>query len=147
MDTIGFLKSNEQKSTGSFVKEAQFLRDNWLWLKYSYAIALKVRKRMEELEWTQKQLASALGCTQQHISVLLNGKVNMTLETIAKLEQALGFDLIGVLTYFQDSDVSIKQTTFLSESSHGDEMKDTSSVVDGYKARKKKGPKKVRQND
>jgi transcriptional regulator with XRE-family HTH domain len=147
MDTIGFLKSNEQKSTGSFVKEAQFLRDNWLWLKYSYAIALKVRKRMEELEWTQKQLASALGCTQQHISVLLNGKVNMTLETIAKLEQALGFDLIGVLTRFQDSDILLNKPSYLSESSHGDDIRNTSSVVEGYKARKKKGPKQIKQND
>ena len=147
MDTIGFLKSNEQKSTGSFVKEAQFLRDNWLWLKYSYAIALKVRKRMEELEWTQKQLASALGCTQQHISVLLNGKVNMTLETIAKLEQALGFDLIGVLTRFQDSDISLNKLSYLSESSHEDDIRNTSSVVEDYKARKKKGPKQIKQND
>ncbi len=50
---------------------------------------------MSELGWTQKQFAEALNCTQQHVSVLLNGRVNMTLETLSKLEDALDFCLIG----------------------------------------------------
>ena len=95
MDTIEFLRANEQKGDDSFVRQAVFLRDNWHWLKYSYAIAIKVKRRMEVLGLTQKQLAEELSCSQQHISVLLNGRVNMTLETLAKLENALHFDIIG----------------------------------------------------
>ena len=88
---------------------------------------------MKELGITQKELAEQLGCTQQHISVLLGGKVNMTLETLAKLEEALSFDLIGqsLKGYLNDSGV------------HGPahEGVNTSDLVDGYKPRKKKGPK------
>ena len=137
MNTIDFLKSNQQKGSGAFLKEAQFLRDNWGWLKYSYAVAIRVRSRMREMGWSQLQLSKALGCTQQHVSVLLGGKVNMTLETISKLENALGFDLIGTA-------LTIPSTTgYLSETSSDEDAvtSGTSSFVEGYSPRKKKGPK------
>lgn len=44
---------------------------------------------------TQVVLAERIGCTQQHISMLLRGKSNLTLETISKFEEALDFDIIG----------------------------------------------------
>lgn len=43
---------------------------------------------------TQAQLAERLGCTQQYVSNLLKGDTNFTLETIAKLEDALGIDIL-----------------------------------------------------
>ena len=51
---------------------------------------------MKELSITQKELAEKMNCTQQHISSLLTGKANLTLETIAKLEDSLDLDLIIV---------------------------------------------------
>ena len=95
MNAIDFLRANEHHSAKTFTAEAQYLKDNWHWLKYSYAIALKVASRMAELGWTQKQLAETMECSQQHVSSLLNGKVNMTMETVSKLENAIQFDLIG----------------------------------------------------
>lgn len=143
MNTMDFLRANEHKSAENFVAKAQYVKDNWIWLRYSYAIAIKVRRRMQELDMTQKQLAEALGCTQQHVSVLLNGKVNMTLETLAKLENALNFDLIGAsLGSFGDSD-GLAAPSFLNDS-FGEipaSGLNTGSLVDGYKPRKKKGPK------
>ena len=92
--------------------------------------------------FTQKRLAEALGCTQQHISVILNGHVNMTLETIAKLEAALDIDLISSsLTTFDSP-----QPGYLNQPSPGDPPLDinTTQLVDGYAPRKKKGPKPKR---
>ena len=144
MNTLDFLRANEHKSEDDFVAKAQYIKDNWGWLRYSYAIAIKVRRRMQELDMTQKQLADALGCTQQHVSVLLNGKVNMTLETLAKLENALQFDLIGAsLESFGNSGGGESSPSFLNDSfgeTTASGLK-TSSLVDGYKPRKKKGPK------
>ena len=144
MNTMDFLRANEHKSTEDFVARAQYIKDNWIWLRYSYAIAIKVRRRMQELDMTQKQLAEALGCTQQHVSVLLNGKVNMTLETLAKLEQALKFDLIRAsLESFDYSGSDASSPSFLNDSfgeTPASGLK-TGSLVDGYKPRKKKGPK------
>ena len=42
---------------------------------------------------TQKELAERMGCSQQYVSLILKGKENLTLETIAKLETALDFEL------------------------------------------------------
>lgn len=144
MNTIDFLKANEHKSNSGFISQAQFLKNNWSWLKYSYAISIKVRHRMKELGITQKELASKLACTQQHISVLLSGKANMTLETMAKLEQALSFVLIKGLLEFGNPVSNGDIDGYLSDSSVSgpvpEEFK-TSELVDGYKPRKKKGPK------
>ncbi|MBR5255428.1 MAG: helix-turn-helix transcriptional regulator [Bacteroidales bacterium] len=140
MNTLDFLRANEHKSSEDFVAMAQYVKDNWAWLKYSYAIAIKVRRRMQELGMTQKQLAEALGCSQQHVSVLLNGKVNMTLETLAKLENALQFDLIGASleSFDKESSMSFLNDSFEKIPESG---LNTRSLVDGYKPRKKKGPK------
>lgn len=145
MKTLDFLKANEFQGNESSLKNAQFLKDNWDWLKYSFAIAIRVRRRMSELGWTQKRLAEALGCTQQHISILLNGKVNMTLETLAKLENALQFSLIkNVLAYSDGYSYPVGRVGYLNEPSvHEDSVTcATSDLVSGYSPRKKKGPKK-----
>lgn len=75
--------------------EATQARDNWPWIKYSMQVALKVRSKMRTDGITQCALASKLGCTQQYVSLILKGKENLTLETIAKLESALHIDLWG----------------------------------------------------
>ena len=138
MNTIDYLKANAHETEGGFVSKAEYLKDNWQWLKYSYAIAIKVRRRIKETGLTQKELAEQLGCTQQHVSVLLGGKANMTLETIAKLEQTLSIDLIGhglqEFGYLNDSKVSGPIP----------EGFKTSKLVNGYKTRKKKGPKSAK---
>jgi len=57
-------------------------------------IALLARARMAELNVTQQQLAEQIDCTQQNVSAILSGKTNLTLDTIARLEDALQFSLI-----------------------------------------------------
>lgn len=140
--TLDYLRKNQHVSADGFLTTAQYLKDNWGWLKYSYAIAIKVRQRMAELGITQKQLAETLGCTQQHISVLLTGKVNMTLETIAKLEMALNVSFMepGLCEY----KVVEETPAYLNSPAPGEQHPAirTSTLVDGYKVRKKKGPKK-----
>ena len=148
MNTTDFLKANEHKGTEDFVSKAQYLKDNWIWLRYSYAIAVKVRRRMTEMGITQKQLADSLGCSQQHISILLHGRVNMTLETLAKLEKALSLDLIE--SHLEASDYSLVPTpapVYLNDVSTNDPeyIRGTKSLVDGFKPRKKKGPKDNKQ--
>jgi plasmid maintenance system antidote protein VapI len=58
-------------------------------------IALLARARMAELNVTQQQLADKIDCTQQNVSAILSGKTNLTLDTIARLEDALQFSLIS----------------------------------------------------
>lgn len=49
---------------------------------------------MKQLGLIQKALAERMNCTQQYISKILKGKENMSLDTLSKLERALGITLI-----------------------------------------------------
>lgn len=69
-------------------------QDKRSWAQYSQAIAVLMSKRMSELGLTQKMLAEKMDCTQQYISKMLKGQKNMSLETICKIESALGIEII-----------------------------------------------------
>ncbi len=64
------------------------------WAEYSQWIAIAMSKRMAELGLTQQMLAEKMNCSQQYISKVLKGKKNMSLETICKIENALGIEII-----------------------------------------------------
>ena len=91
---IEIVKKNQIESN-QWQKEAAEARESWGWMKYSMQIALKVRSIMKSDGITQCALAAKLGCTQQYVSLILKGKENLPLETIAKLESALQIDLWG----------------------------------------------------
>lgn len=76
------------------VKTQQYIKD---WTQYSQCIAAIMSKRMAELGLSQRMLAKKMDCTQQYISNMLKGEKNMSLETICKIENALGIDIIKVL--------------------------------------------------
>ena len=69
-------------------------RSNETWLRYSQHIAMLMLDRMEELEMNQKQLAEKMNCSRQYISKVLKGRENLSLETLAKIENALGISII-----------------------------------------------------
>ena len=81
------MMKNQSDTASKWREEAEYRRRNARWLRYSAMIALQVRNRMSQIGMTQVVLAEKLGCTQQHISMLLKGKNNLTLETIAKLDK------------------------------------------------------------
>ena len=63
---------------------------------------------MKQLELTQTALAERMNCTQQYISKILKGKENMSLDTLSRLEDALGITLIA---YFSDDHPGISAIT------------------------------------
>lgn len=89
-----FLKANESPVPSRWRENAQWRRENAPWLEYSHIITVQVMRAMDEQHVTQAELAKWMGCTQQYVSNLLKGNTNMTLETIVKLENALGLDIL-----------------------------------------------------
>ena len=77
--------------------ETDAKQDKKDWTEYSQLIAAAMSKRMTELGLTQQMLAEKMNCTQQYISKVLKGKKNMSLETICKIENALGIEIIRSL--------------------------------------------------
>lgn len=64
------------------------------WMCHSQAIAAIMSNRMEELGMTQRALAEKMNCTQQYVSKVLKGRENLSLETLCKIENALGIKIL-----------------------------------------------------
>lgn len=62
-------------------------------------ISASVYLRMKELGLTQTELAERMGVDRSQVCRILAGKMNVTLKTIARLEDALDFRLDGGFRY------------------------------------------------
>lgn len=92
--TQEFLEAHQSETPSAWREEAEWKRNNWSWLRHSQKIAVKVLLQMKQEGLTQKALAERMNCTQQYVSKILKGKENMSLDTLSKLEDALGISLI-----------------------------------------------------
>lgn len=70
------------------------VRANKEWLRYSQNIAMRMFDKMEAEGITQKQLAERMNCSQQYVSKILKGCENLSLETVTKIELALGITVM-----------------------------------------------------
>ena len=139
---IEFLEAHQSPTPSRWREDAQWRKDNDYWLKYSRYITLQVMRAMDEQSVTQVELAKRMGCTQQYVSNLLKGSSNMTIETIARLENALNIDLIkSALTYVSGYGSPVSSRPQYLNDSAGEELDPnikTSDYVEGYRPRKKR---------
>ena len=85
------------KRPSQWLKNAQHRSENKKWLEYTFQIAIKVLAAIDATPgMTQKQLAVLMGVSPQYISKILKGQENLTLETISKMEIALGINLLSL---------------------------------------------------
>ncbi len=66
------------------------------WKKNSAIIALNVLTLLEQKKWSQARLAQKMGVSAAQVSKIVKGQVNFTLESIAKLEIALGRKILDI---------------------------------------------------
>jgi len=50
----------------------------------------KIKEAREKRGWTQKYLASIVGCTREHLNLIENNPRNLTLKLAKQLSLALG---------------------------------------------------------
>ncbi len=91
------LVSKEKTDTLEQVKERI---DNRAMLRESQKIALKVLLKLDELEWTQRELATKMGVSPQQISKIVSGKENLTIETQVKLQDILDIPILA--SYYEN---------------------------------------------
>lgn len=84
------LRKYQAPSPSKWREEADWRRANRAWLRRSQAVAIKMLDRMDEMKWTQQQVAERLGCSQQYVSRMVKGGENLSLEMLSKIEDALG---------------------------------------------------------
>lgn len=97
------MKANTEKfdalvvnKTSGWHKKAGERVSNKAWQEIAFEIALKVIGHMRTNKVSQVSLAKCLGVSPQYINKILQGKENLTLETICRFEAALGIKLIEV---------------------------------------------------
>jgi transcriptional regulator with XRE-family HTH domain len=106
------------KTQSNYLQNANFRIQNKKWLSYSSNIALRVLAALEESEqMTQKNLAEMVGVSPQYINKVLKGQENLSLQTIAKLSEALNIELITFPKFLFDEPINKVFKTISSKSS------------------------------
>ncbi len=94
---IEFLKTHESETPSRFVENAQWRRENRLWLEWSRNVALRLIQYMEANGLNRKDLAERLDVSPQYVSRLLSGTVNLSFKSLAGLEYKLGLKMMEPL--------------------------------------------------
>jgi len=97
------MKTNKEKLNSLVQRDAKETRT---WVKTqnksrkarraSQKIALHIRKRLEELNWRQNDLAEKMEVKPQQVNKWVSGKENFRLDTIIRLSEILEVDLISI---------------------------------------------------
>lgn len=87
------------KASYNWIEIAEKLEQDQTWLDKSAKIALSVLSALKDLKMSKQELADKMGVKAQYISRIVKGTENLTLETISKLEKALGKDLMSIPDY------------------------------------------------
>ena len=86
------LVTNDGADTVKYLGDTLAKRDM---LEESFIIAVKISMKLDEIGWSQKELAEAMKVTPQQISKILRGHQNLTLETILKLQKVLDIPILA----------------------------------------------------
>lgn len=78
------------------VKRAQERKENREWLRMSQDIALNLHYCLRNTGMSQKDFADKMGVSAVYVGKLLKGGENLTLETICKIQYALGEKIVSV---------------------------------------------------
>jgi transcriptional regulator with XRE-family HTH domain len=99
--SIDNIRQMASQEPSNWIDDAKRRQTNKIWAKRSFQIAVRIlreiRKQKPQNGMTQKRLAEEMGVSPQYINKVIKGEENLTLETIAKIEDVLGVTLIEIL--------------------------------------------------
>lgn len=106
-----------------FKSKAREWKEDLHWMGYAQQIALEVLEILDQRNITQKAFAEQLGVSPQAVNKWLRGKENFTIETIAKIERALGMRLLTIgnqpaENQFVTSDVFFLRDSYVADKPH-----------------------------
>lgn len=114
------IKKYLAENTSSWKSEVEYRQVNKHWLQKSMKIAIKANRARKNLGLTQEALAQKIGVSKQNVNKVLQGRANLTIETISKLELALNIELISILKegeiVMNQEKISATAYSFLAES-------------------------------
>ena len=103
-------------------------------LHESQQIALKVLVKLDELGWSQKDLAMKMEVSPQQITKIVSGKENLTIETQIKLQNIL--DIPVLASYYEKRMAEMDQWILTIEKRVEKIVAQTAHISNNYKATK-----------
>lgn len=94
-----FLQLVSEEDTNTLVEVKERVKNREM-LRQSQQIALKVLMKLDDLGWSQRDLANAMKVTPQQITKIVSGKENLTIETQIKLQNTL--DIPVLASYYEN---------------------------------------------
>lgn len=116
------------------LERARFRKENREWLRMSQEFALCLHYYLRTTGMTQKELADKMGVSAVYIGKLLKGGENLTLETICKIQKAIGEILVTVAKpYICNTVIKIASwTRFSPDAVTSDSFTDSQSSQEYY---------------
>ena len=71
--------------------------ENTIWRSKAVSIAFTVLALLDQKGISKQELAAKMNVKPQYVSRIVKGKANVTLETLVKIEQALGSTIVEVV--------------------------------------------------
>lgn len=109
------LRKHAESMHSDWRERAEWRRANRGWIRRSQEIALRMLNAMDEQHLTQRALAERMGCSQQYVSKVLKGQENLSLETIVKIEDTLGIELLVRTRPYVDYQMQESAPTMVAE--------------------------------
>lgn len=100
----------------------------------SQQIAVKVLMKLDELGWSQKDLARELEVTPQQITKIVSGKENFTIETQIKLQTILNIPVLA--SYYENKMNAIGESILNIERRVEKIIASTNQITNNYQAAK-----------
>lgn len=102
-----FLSLVSKEKTNTLERNRERIKNRAM-LRESQQIAIKVLKKIDELGWSKKDLADALGVVPQQITKIVSGQENLTIDTQIKLQNALDIPILA--SYYERKEQHVKST-------------------------------------
>ncbi|MDE6135554.1 MAG: helix-turn-helix domain-containing protein [Muribaculaceae bacterium] len=93
-EAIQFLEEHQSQSPSRFADEARWRKENAAWLRLSRQLAVTLMGYMQDRGMKRADLAACLGVSPQYASRLLSGTENLSLKSIAHIEDKLGISFL-----------------------------------------------------
>lgn len=93
-EKIAFLQEHASATPSKWREKAEWRQENKEWLRYSQFVAMKMLEKMEAEQMSNAQLADRMGCSQEYVSVVLKGQENLSIDTLLKIQNALGIQIL-----------------------------------------------------
>ena len=110
-----------ESPVSNWAAQVEWRKANKFWIRKSSDIALRILDALEDLGWTKARLAKEMGVSPQQVSKYVKGEENFKLETLCRLENVLGVELVRVIQ--ADEEVITKGSLLLASEKPGEKYR------------------------